>query len=61
MDYPDLYRGRHKDDANPALKYAQQVHTAIKKANEKGRNVSVSVLTIFNLLKGTKTCTYIML
>lgn len=43
VDYPDLYRGRHKDDANPALKYAQQVHTAIKKANEKGRNVAAFI------------------
>ena len=40
VDCPDLYRGRHKDDANPSLKYAQEVHSAIKKAKEKGRSVS---------------------
>ncbi|XP_062589545.1 5-phosphohydroxy-L-lysine phospho-lyase-like isoform X2 [Saccostrea cucullata] len=40
VDCPDMYRGKHKDDANPSLKYAQQVHTAIKKAKEKGRNIA---------------------
>ena len=45
VDCPDLYRGRHKDDANPSLKYAQEVHSAIKKAKEKGRSVSPTALS----------------
>ena len=45
VDCPDLYRGRHKDDANPSLKYAQEVHSAIKKAKEKGRSVSWTALS----------------